>query len=199
MKEFNIVRGLFDTRKRSLIIDENFLKFENKDHIENLFTIISKNEIVGIRYGIHFIKGLKFYIGREYQIFIKTKSDKELKIFFKLFYRRKLNEKHQLFSDIVNELWNHYFDEILNNYIQQYNNNEEFNLCGIVFKNACIQFDKREILYSDLAIKKYTYYFMIYSKEDLYKNKMMYYLKDNNAVILVELLNNIIKNGQFRT
>jgi len=199
MKEFNIVRGLFDTRKRSLIIDENFLKFENKDHIENLFTIISKNEIVGIRYGIHFIKGFKFYIGREYQIFIKTKSDKELKIFFKLFYRRKLNEKHQLFSDIVNELWNHYFDEILNNYIQQYNNNEEFNLCGIVFKNACIQFDKREILYSDLAIKKYTYYFMIYSKEDLYKNKIMYYLKDNNAVILVELLNNIIKNGQFRT
>ncbi|WP_315058487.1 hypothetical protein, partial [Chryseobacterium indoltheticum] len=161
MKEFNIVRGLFDTRERSLIIDENFLKFENKDHIENLFTIISKNEIVGIRYGIHFIKGLKFYIGREYQIFIKTKSDKELKIFFKLFYRRKLNEKHQLFSDIVNELWNHYFDEILNNYIQQYNNNEEFNLCGIVFKNTCIQFDKKEILYSDLAIKKYTYYFMI--------------------------------------
>lgn len=199
MKEFNIVRGLFDTRKRSLIIDENILKFENKDHIENLFTIISKNEIVGIRYGIHFIKGLKFYIGREYQIFIKTKSDKELKIFFKLFYRRKLNEKHQLFSDIVNELWNHYFDEILNNYIQQYNNNEEFNLCGIVFKNTCIQFDKKEILYSDLAIKKHTYYFMIYSKEDLYKNKMMYYLKDNNAVILVELLNNIIKNGQFRT
>lgn len=199
MKEFNIVRGLFDTRKRSLIIDENFLKFENKDHIENLFTIISKNEIVGIRYGIHFIKGFKFYIGREYQIFIKTISDKELKIFFKLFYRRKLNKKHQLFSDIVNELWNHYFDEILNKYIQQYNNNEEFNLCGIVFKNACIQFDKREILYSDLAIKKYTYYFMIYSKEDLYKNKMMYYLKDNNAVILVELLNNIIKNGQFRT
>jgi hypothetical protein len=40
---------------------------------------------------------------------------------------------------------------------------------------------------------------MIYSKEDQYKNKMHYYLKDNNAVILVELLNIIIENGQFRT
>lgn len=199
MKEFTIVRGLFDTRKRQLTIDEYFLKFENKDHNEDLFTIISKNEIIGIRYGIHFIKGLEFYIGREYQIFIKTKSGKELKIFFKLFYRRKLNEKHQLFFDIVNELWNQYFDEILNSYIQRYNNSEEFNLCGVVFKDTYIQFDKKEISYHDLAIKKYSHYFMIYSKENQYKNKMLYYLKDNNAVILVELLNIIIKNGQFRT
>ncbi|MBO6183394.1 MAG: hypothetical protein J6O88_01720, partial [Chryseobacterium sp.] len=59
--------------------------------------------------------------------------------------------------------------------------------------------DKKEISYSDLAIKKNTYYFIIHSKEDQYKNKMLYYLKDNNSVILVELLNIIIENGQFRT
>ncbi|MBD3904193.1 hypothetical protein NAL32_04905 [Chryseobacterium sp. Ch-15] len=199
MKEFTIVRGLFDTRKRQLIINENYLKFENKDFNQDLFTIIPKDEITGIRYGIHFIKGLEFYIGREYQIFIKTNSGKELKIFFKLFYRRRLNEKHQLFSDIIDELWNQYFNQILNYYIQQYNNSEEFILGGIVFKNTCIQFDKKEISYSDLAIKKYTHYFIIHSKEDQYKNKMLYYLKDNNSVILVELLNSIIENGQFRT
>lgn len=199
MKEFTIVRGLFDTRKRQLIINENYLKFENKDFNQDLFTIIPKDEITGIRYGIHFIKGLEFYIGREYQIFIKTNSGKELKIFFKLFYRRRLNEKHQLFSDIIDELWNQYFNQILNYYIQQYNNSEEFILGGIVFKNTCIQFDKKEISYSDLAIKKYTHYFIIHSKEDQYKNKMLYYLKDNNSVILVELLNSIIENEQFRT
>ncbi|MCD1117202.1 hypothetical protein [Chryseobacterium turcicum] len=199
MREFTVVRGLFDIRKRQLIIDENFLKFENKDHIKDLFSIIPKNEIVGIRYGIHFIKGLEFYIGREYQIFVQTQSGKEVKIFFKLFYGRKLNEKHQLFSDIVDELWNYYFNDILNHYLLQYNNNEIFDLGGILFKNACIQFDKKEILYSDLAIKKYNHYFMIYSKEDQYKNIMLYYLKDKNAVILVEVLNTIIKNEQSRT
>lgn len=199
MKKFTIVRGLFDTKKRQLIIDENFLKFENKDYIKDLFTVIPKNEIVGIRYGIHFIKGLEFYIGREYQIFVQTQSGKEVKIFFKLFYGRKLNEKHQLFSDIVDELWNYYFNDILNHYILQYNNNQIFDLGGILFKNTCIQFDKKEISYSDLAIKKYNHYFMIYSKEDQYKNIMLYYLKDKNAVILVEVLNTIIKNEQSRT
>ncbi|WP_435525144.1 hypothetical protein [Chryseobacterium indoltheticum] len=90
MKEFTVVRGLFDARKRQLMIDENFLKFENKDHNENLFTTIPKDEITGIRYGIHFIKGLKFYIGREYQIFIKAKSGKELKIFFQTILQKKI-------------------------------------------------------------------------------------------------------------
>ncbi|MCX8524877.1 hypothetical protein OF897_13235 [Chryseobacterium formosus] len=195
MKEFTIVRGLFDTRKRQLIIDEEFLKFENKDHIEDLFTTIPKNEIAGIRYGIHFIRGFEFYVGREYQIFIKTNSGKELKINFKLFYRIKLDKKHQLFCDIVDELWNCYFDDILNQYIRRYNNNEEFNLGGILFKDTCIQFDKKEISYSDLAIKKYNHYFMIYSKEDQYKNKMLYFLKDENAVLVSSLISLIAKSA----
>ncbi|MFY1046326.1 hypothetical protein [Chryseobacterium sp. GP-SGM7] len=194
MKEFTIIRGLFDTRKRQLIIDEDFLKFENKDHLEDLFTTISKNEIAGVRYGIHFIRGFEFYIGREYQIFIKNHSGKEMKISFKLFYRRKLDEKHQLFCDIVDELWKCYFDDILNQYIRQYNNDEEFNLGGIVFKDTCIQFDKKEISYSDLAIKKYSHYFMIYSKEDQYKNKMLYFLKDENAVLVSSLISLITNN-----
>ncbi|MCX8532518.1 hypothetical protein [Chryseobacterium luquanense] len=195
MKEFTIVRGLFDTRKRQLIIDEEFLKFENKDHTDDLFTIIPKNEIAGIRYGIHFIRGFEFYVGREYQIFIKTNLGKELKISFKLFYGRKLDKKHQLFCDIIDELWNCYFDDILNKYIRQYNNNEEFNLGGILFRDTCIEFDNKEISYSDLGIKKYNHYLIIYSKEDQYKNKMLYFLKDENAVLISSLISLISKNA----
>ncbi|KFF01135.1 hypothetical protein IX39_11130 [Chryseobacterium formosense] len=198
MKEFTIIRGLFDTRKRQLIIDENFLKFENKDHNQDLFTVIPKEEIAGIRYGVHFIKGLEFYIGREYQIFIRTKAGKELKIFFKLFYKRKLEEKHQLFCDIVDALWAYYFNDILNIYIDQFNNNQNFSLAGILFKNNCIQFDKKEILYSDLAVKNYHHYLVLCSTKDQYTNKMMNYLKDKDAVILNEILNCIIKNEQLR-
>ncbi|MFC7345147.1 hypothetical protein ACFQO9_00270 [Chryseobacterium zhengzhouense] len=198
MKEFSIVRGLFDKRKRQLIINENFIKFENKDQNNDLFTIISKEEITGIRYGIHFIKGLEFYIGREYQIFIRSKSGKELKIFFKLFYKRKLKEKHKLFCDIVDTLWEYYFNDILNSYIDQFNGNKNFMLAGILFKNTCIQFDNKEIVYSDLSLKKYYHYFVLHSTKDQYINKMMHYLKDKDAVILNEILNCIIKNEQLR-
>ncbi|MEN4760537.1 hypothetical protein ABEG63_09410 [Chryseobacterium sp. C39-AII1] len=199
MKEFTIVRGLFDTRKRSLIIDENFIKFENKDHNNDLFTILNKEDIAGIRYGIHFIDGYKFTIGREYQFFIRDKSNKELKIFFKLFYRRKLDEKHQLYCDIIDELWDKIIGNICYDYYLKFKNNEKFNVSGIEIVEDRIRFDKKEILFNDLELKQYHHHFMIFSRNDNYKNKMLYYLKDKDAVILFSVLKTIIKDEQLRT
>jgi len=194
MKTFTIVRGLFDTRKRALIINENFVKFEDKDRNNDLFTIFNKEDIVGIRYGVHFIRGYRMTIGREYQIFIRNKSNKELKIFFKLFYGRKLQEKHKLYSDIVDELWNNFIGDIVNDYLKRLNNNEDFSISGFhIFKDK-ITFDRKEILLKDVRIKKYHHHFIIYSQEDQYKNKMLYYLKDKDSVILLTLLNHITKN-----
>ncbi|MCJ8153369.1 hypothetical protein MKJ01_06285 [Chryseobacterium sp. SSA4.19] len=199
MKEFTIVRGLFDSRKRSLIIDENFIKFENKDQTDDLFTVINKEDIAGIRYGINFIKGYSFYIGREYQIFIRTQSNKELKIFFKLFYGRKLNEKHQLYCDIIDQLWKNFIDRISNDYLQKIKNNEEASIAGVHFFNNRIRFNQQEILLEDIDVKKYRHHFIILSRQDHYKNKMLYYLKDKDAVILLDVINNLIKNEQLRT
>jgi len=192
MKTFTIVRGFLDNRKRSLIINNDSIKFENKDLKDNSFTIFNKEEIAGIRYGIHFIKGLEFYIGREYQIFIRNKDNKELKIFFKLFYARKLNEKHQLYCNIIDELWRNFFDEISHNYFEKFKDNEAFSIANVhIFKDKIV-FDKQEILFEDLGIKRYNHHFMIFSKKDNYNNKMLYYLKDKDAVILLNLLSQII-------
>lgn len=199
MKEFTIIRGLFDTRKRSLIIGENFIKFENKDQNNDLFTVINKENITGIRYGIHFIKGLEFYIGREYLIFVRDKYGKELKINFKLFYKRKLDEKHQLYCDIIDELWDNFIGDIVYNYYLKFKNNEKFGISGIEIAEDRIKFDKKEILFKDLELKQYHHHFMIFSKEDHYKNRMLYYLKDKDAVILFSVLKHILKNEQFRT
>lgn len=192
MKEFTIVRGLFDNRKRSLIIGENSIKYENKDQKEDLFTVIKKEDIAGIRYGIHFIKGLEFYIGREYLIFIRDQSNKEIKINFKLFYARKLNEKHQLYTEIVDEIWDNFIGDISQSYIEKFESNESFNLAGIQIFNEKIKFGNNEIFIEDLEMKTYKHHFIIYSKTDNYKNKMLYYLKDKDAVILFDVLNNII-------
>lgn len=193
MKEFTIVRGLFDTRKRSLIINEDFIRFENKDLKNDLFSVIDKKDIAGVRYGIHFIDGYRFTIGREYQIFIRHVSGRELKVFFKLFYRRKLSEKHQLYVDIVDSLWDYFLIDILNNYEKKLHNNELFSIAGIEIAGDRIKFNKSEILFEDLDLKKYYHYFIVFSKENPHNNKMLYYLKDQDAVIILNLLNNIIK------
>jgi len=188
MKEFTIVRGLFDNRKRQLIVDENFIKFENNDLKESLYTIIKKEDIIGIRYGIHFIRGFEFYIGREYQIFIRTKFNNEIKIGFKLFYRRKVEEKHQLFYDIVNELWNYYFNDILQEYLDKLVAGETFYLSGIKIEKNKIIIDNREILFENVDITNYHHHFIVFSKTDQYHNRMLYYLQDKDAPLLSQLL-----------
>lgn len=94
----------------------------------------------------------------------------------------------------MDELWNYYFNDILNNYITQFNNKQDFILGGIFFKESVIQFDKNEIQYSNLAIKKYNYYFVIYSQENEYNNKMLYFLKDNDVVLVSSLISLNINN-----
>lgn len=146
MENFTVVRGLFDGRKRQLIINGNYIKFESKDNKKDLFKIINKKDISGIRYGIHFIKGLEFYIGREYQIFIKSKSGKEVKINFKLFYRRKLKEKHQLFCDIIDKLWSLYLDDMTESFLKKIEEKKIFSCVessfqqtelNLIIKNYC--------------------------------------------------------------
>ncbi|MCU7616570.1 hypothetical protein NZ698_05125 [Chryseobacterium sp. PBS4-4] len=197
MKEFTIVRGLFDNRKRQLILDKNFIKFENKDRKGDLFTVINKEDITGIRYGIQFINGYSFYIGREYLIYIKTISNHEIKINFKLFYGRKLQEKHQLFYDIIDELWNNYLDDLSQSYLNKIISGENFELCGVQFLTDKIKFNNKELLFKNLEIKKYKHHYLIYSNQNEYQNKMLYYLKDENAVILSNLLTIIKNNGQY--
>lgn len=194
MQKFTIVRGLFDNRKRQLIIDKNFIKFENSDFKSHLFTTILKEDLVGFRYGFEMIKGLEFNIGREYKIFLKIKDNKELKINFKLFYARKLQEKHQLYNDIVNCIWNYYGVDLVENYLEKYQQNVSFSICGVEITSNQIRFGKKYIDFVDLEIKEFFHYFTIQSKKDAYNNKMLYFLKDENAVILFSVLKQIIKN-----
>lgn len=75
-----------------------------------------------------------------------------------------------------------------------FNRNEKFSISGIHITKDKITFDKKEILLKNVRIKKYNHHFIIYSQEDHYKNKMLYYLKDKDSVILLNLLNQIISH-----
>lgn len=195
MKTFIIVRSLFDQRKRQLLISKDSIIFEDKDTRKDLFTTLLKENITGIRYGIHFIKGFEFYIGREYLIFIKNQFGKELKINFKLFYGRKLQQKNKLYIDIINELWINFFDEKITSFYLKINQNIPFVLGNISFEENCLKFEDKKIQFKDLAVKEYRHYFVIYSIKDYNINKLLYYLEDDNAVLVLALLTKIIQNS----
>ncbi len=102
-KEFIFKRSFTDGKQRRLISNEENFKFEDKDFGNYLFTIFDKEEITDYRFGIRWIR-FEFTYGREYQIFVRNKENKVIKISFKSYFGRKKNILHKLYSDILTEL-----------------------------------------------------------------------------------------------
>ncbi len=108
-----IQRGPIDRRQRQLIITQDLIQFEEKNGSDAV-TTFTKDEICEYRYGINWIKGFEFTIGREYVIFVRNSSGQTLNISFKTFYGSRKKEYHKLSNDILNALWYFFFNDIAN-------------------------------------------------------------------------------------
>lgn len=209
MKEtiFNIKRGITDNCSRQLIMNDSFISFEDKDTVNNTFTTFNKDEIIAYRFGI---KWTTFYFtfGREYQIFIKNKVGKEIKINFKTYFGNKKHDYHSKYQEILDSLWDNYFSDIINNYIDRHNRGESFQIENVVFTKDCISLKvdnlvkqkEIKILWNDIRTKNYQTYFAIYSNTnptDL--NKAFSYLDDWNTGIIYSVLRTILRDKNIES
>jgi hypothetical protein len=203
---FIITRGFFDSRDRSLIINEDLIKFENKDLRSNPFTEFSKNEIKEYTYGIKWINGYGFTIGREYQFFIKNQIDEIIKVYFKSFYGYKREKYHQLYQNIFDSLWDNHFARITSKYLELFDKNVPFQIGEVKFTHEylIIEIDKlislsaSKILWNDVGTRSYQTYFAIFSKLDsLNINRGYSYLDDWNTAVLYSVVNTIIDKGDL--
>lgn len=117
-------------------------------------------------------------------------------ISFKLFYGRKLQEKHQLFSEIADEIWDVFCKDLIQSFIEQFNNGIEFTVANVAIHQDSISFKNIVIYFDDLEIKSYQHYFMLQSKADPYKNIMLYFLIDYNCELLRSVLNYILEERE---
>ena len=154
---------------------------------------IPAETITGFRYGVSWINGFTFTIGRQY--FIEVQNDQQKVIHIKLssYYGIRKKLYGQIWSDIIYQLWHSYFINQYNYYYELYNINQTFELCGIQFHFYGISWHVQNILlWDEVAISSYRTYFMIYNS----KNKMQYksrdFARDWNAVVLQALLKRIV-------
>lgn len=197
-----IRRGPIDNKSRELIIHPKFIRFE-AGNSSNPYIKFDKSSISEYRFGLRWISGYKFTIGREYQIFIKDNTGQVLKIHFKSFYGIRKIDCHNLYSGILGSLWKYYFQDIANNFVEQFWNNIEFTICGVTFFNENLKINKNGILTNDLLeitwdkvrTRDYQTYFVIYSADDPAKeNKSFSYMDDWNTDILHSVTRTIVNN-----
>lgn len=200
-KQFIIRRGLSDNCERQLIINEDFLKFENKDLVNHEFTTFLKEDIAEYSFGVKWMR-YKFVFGREYVIFIRNHNNQIIKINFKTYFGRKKEEYHQLCNDILTALWDSYFDKITSNFIKKQEAGDEFKIGEVtinkegvtIITNTSIKQKPQFIPWNKVSIKDYVTYFSIYAQDDAINcNRGYSYLNDWNTAVIHSFLKHILK------
>jgi hypothetical protein len=198
MKEYQFIikRGISDQNERQLILNEDFIKFENKDYIHDSFTTIQKEEITAYRYGIKWIS----YFGLDFQIYIQYSNNKQIKINFATYFGRHKSKYLKLYRDIAYKMWDLYFQDIANNYLQKFNEGIEFQIAdvyfnqnGVFFKEGIINTKNIEIPWKNVRTFNYQSYFAIADSEKLDSvNKQISYLEDWNVPVLHSVIRTIL-------
>ncbi len=196
--EFTIRRGILDNAPRKLILNPEYIKFENNDSITNLNTTFYKDEISEFRFGMKWIS-LEVTFGREYFIYIKNKESKVLKINFRTYFGNKKTEYQNLYREIIINLEKLYFGDIVDKYLKMFVENENFQIGEANFSKENISMKvngtEKAISWDKVKFKEYYTYFAIYSSENPESiNKGFYYLEDWNSLVLNSVLKSILKH-----
>lgn len=206
-KEFIIKRGITDNHPRQLIFNELFLMFENKDLVGNQFTTFKKDQITDYSFGVKWMS-YYFVFGREYIITIKNIQNQIIKINFKTYFGRKKKEYNKLYSDIITNLWEYYFEQQASKFIKKNEAGEEFEIGEVIFTeegiiiktNSTIKQKKALIPWEKIRTRNFATYFAIYAVDDAATTNRGYsYLNDWNTDVLYSVIRTILSRKNIET
>jgi hypothetical protein len=135
-----LIKSTFLDRNRKLVLDDDFIEFDDKDLITASAAKIYTSDIEAFRYGLRWIKGYQFVIGRTYCMDIKSTQGEIIKLRLKSLYGVNKKAIHQKFSAIIDTLYDKYFDRMSMAYLQQFEEGNKFELLGVTFETPGITF-----------------------------------------------------------
>ncbi|MBO9674479.1 MAG: hypothetical protein J7577_13610 [Sphingobacteriaceae bacterium] len=162
---------------------------------------LSKEEPIQYRFGIKWITGYKFVIGRKYQLFIRNSSGETVKISFGSYYGINKVPLFNQYIEILNQLWRSYFDGLVDQYLALFEQKIPFTLANVRFDEFGIKIksvnlikgEEKSLLWADVGTKDYQTYFAIYSKQTPSMiNKSYSYLNDWNIRVLYSVVQTIL-------
>ena len=185
----------FFSKEKTIILSNESLSLSCNNSV---ITQFNNEDIKGCRFGVRWIRGVEFYIGRLYCIDLKNGDDKMIKIRLRSVYGINKSMLHKKYGKILNLLYDYYFDEKISNYINQIENGTDVEMGGVIFKKegVCLKLKNTSdfIKWGDLNTRAYSYYYTLSSKEkpDLYK--VFTYLTDWNVSFVYSISRQILKN-----
>lgn len=197
-----VQRGLIDRRRRRLLITPELISFEGKNisdpFSKDKLTTFLRSDVSAFRYGIKWISGYQFTIGREYLIFIRNTAGKELKISFKSFYGVRKKECRQQNQEIINALWEFFFRGMTERYYQEFRTGLPVKIGMVTLMAASVAIGEegkpqKIIPWENVRLKQYATYAAIFSAiEPAKQYAALSYLNDWNTFVLYTLIKLIL-------
>jgi len=190
-----IVRSTILDRPRLLIIDREYLEFDDKDRVSEMSTRFLKTDLAALRYGVKAIKGYRFRIGRIYCVDVMDVSGTIIKIRLKSVYRVRRKLLGKKYQEIVSLLFKYYFHDVTRDYLRQFQAGQPIELLGVNLDSNGVIFDKKvgRVSWEFLGMKRYWHYYTLFSEEAPVKYRAFVFLDDWNAGVLRGLIETILK------
>lgn len=189
-----LIRSSVFDRDRQLIFSEEGIRYEESDLKDAPLKLIDKNSINGFRYGIKWIKGFEFVIGRIYCIDLMADHKTALKIRLKTLYGVRKFLLAEKYSLIIKLLFDYFFEDLLEQFAIKIDNGEIISLLGTSISQDGIQLSSGSTLISweSLGTGAYTTYYALFSMTDSGNYKTYDYLTDWNTALLFSLTRTIL-------
>jgi hypothetical protein len=191
MLELDIKSNILD-RSRRLLLNSDFIEFDDTNWDTDTVARFNKGEVEAIRFGIKFLKGYMFTIGRTFCIDIKGPNDRNIKIRMTSFYgirKQALDKKYCL---IINTFINTHHNDIVNRAIKVLNSQGKFEVLKTTFEKEGIVIKNKIIHWEDVGTKVYRTYYTLFSKNDPKIYKSYNYMVDWNAILVYTLSRRIL-------
>ena len=160
----------------------------------DLPVFIPGEDISAFRYKVVFVYGYIFAFARHYIIETKDFQNNVFQVKLSSIYNIRRKAYFNAWAGIFNQLWKHYFSNMLNYYTDMYTIGQMFELAGVKFDTDGISWDKNsKLLWKEIALSNYRTYFMIYHIDNISQRKSCSFANDWNAYILQCLLKSIVQ------
>ncbi|MDB5119360.1 MAG: hypothetical protein JWN56_578 [Sphingobacteriales bacterium] len=181
--EFLIKSNILN-RNRKLIINSELIEFDDFNWINNSISKFSRGEVASLRYGVKFIRGYSFIIGRTYCIDIKSLDDRIIKIRLISLYGIRKTALFKKFNQILNAFFDTHHKDIVGYYLEIFESGIQVNILETAFRQSGVVINENEVSWEDLGTKTYATYYALFSKKDPTIYKSFSYLNDWNSAVV---------------
>lgn len=158
---------------------------------------LKKDEINKVRFGLKWVRGFEFVIGRVYCIDISNGADKMIQIRLKSFYGRNKLEMSEKYNGIINHIYKFCLDEKVLGYVKKINHGEEVKIAEMIFNEQGVSLNEKNrddlTPWENLNARAYSSYYALADKNQANKHKSLYYLTDWNAALVYSLTRYVLR------